>query len=165
MTAASVVCGVLLAAVIVAQDRTHAAEKFKPFKLKTIDGVERSMGDLLGKTTLVVFFFPTCRFCNAAFPDIQKIYDAYREHGLSVVWINAVPQENRLIAAWRATHGYTVPILLGTEAVQRDYQLSATPTHFLLDHAGRTIVKRAGYKKGDEQSLTRQIRQALGLAP
>jgi cytochrome c biogenesis protein CcmG, thiol:disulfide interchange protein DsbE len=165
MTAARVVCGVLLAAVIAAHDPAYAAEKFKSFKLKTVEGDERSLSDVLGKATLVVFFFPTCPYCNAAFPEIQKIHDEYREHGLSVVWINAVPQENRLIPAWRATHGYTVPILLGTESVQRDYQLTATPTHFLLDSTGRTIVKRAGYRKGDGQSLTRQIRQALGLVP
>lgn len=112
----------LLAAFIAVHEQTPAAERFKPFKLKTVEGAERSLADVLGKATLVVFFFPTCPFCNAAFPEIQKIHDAYRERGLSVVWINAVPQEERLIPAWRATHGYTVPILLGTESVQRDYQ-------------------------------------------
>jgi thiol-disulfide isomerase/thioredoxin len=165
MSAGRIVCGVLLAAFIAVHEQTPAAETFKPFKLKTIGGEERSLADVLGKATLVVFFFPTCPFCNAAFPDIQKIHDAYRDRGLSVVWINVVPQEERLIPAWRARHEYTVPILLGKASVDRDYKLVATPTHFLLDSTGRILAKRAGYRKGDDERLTLEIEQALGLRP
>jgi thiol-disulfide isomerase/thioredoxin len=52
-----------------------------------------------------VFFFPTCPYCNAAFPKVQKLYDTYREQGLSMVWINVVPDERKLIPEWRAKHG------------------------------------------------------------
>src|SRR5262245_16992607 len=93
-----VVLIVVLAAV---QDRPAAAEKFRPFKLKTLEGAQTSLSDVLGKATLVVFFFPTCRFCNAAFPNVQRLNDSYKDRGLAVVWINAVPEEDALIAAWR----------------------------------------------------------------
>ena len=158
-------CGVLLAAIMAVHQEAHAADRFKPFKLKTVEGAERSLNDVLGKATLVVFFFPSCPFCKAALPEIQTIYDAYHEHGLSVVFINAVPDENDLIPAWRAAHRYTVPILLGTEKVQRDYRVVATPTHVLLDSTGRILSKRVGYRQGDEQRLRLDIQRALGLTP
>jgi len=137
-----------------------SSESFRPFKLKTLEGTQRSLSEILGKATVVVFFFPTCKYCNAAFPEIQKIYDSYKDRGLSMVWINIVPEENSLIKNWQATHGYTVPILLGGKSVQNDYKLSETPTHYLLDSRGKILAKHSGYKPGD---LERRIQQALGI--
>src|SRR6187431_3437605 len=104
---ARLACVILLFAL--ALPSPAAAEKLRPFKLKSLEGPERTLSDVLGKATLVVFFFPTCPYCNAAFPKVQKLYDTYREQGLSMVWINVVPDEQKLIADWRTKHGYTVP--------------------------------------------------------
>jgi cytochrome oxidase Cu insertion factor (SCO1/SenC/PrrC family) len=147
--------------IVAAASRASADERFKPFKLKTLDGTQRTLSDVLGKATVVVFFFPTCRYCNAAFPEIQKIYDSYKDRGLSMVWINIVPEENSLIKNWQSTHGYTVPVLLGGKSVQNDYKLNETPTHYLLDARGTIVSKQSGYKAGDEKVLEREIQQAL----
>jgi cytochrome oxidase Cu insertion factor (SCO1/SenC/PrrC family) len=154
--------GVLLLAAVAVANRVLADESFRPFKMKTLDGAQRTLSDVLGKATVVVFFFPTCKYCNAAFPEIQKIYDGYKDRGLSMIWINIVPEENSLIKNWQATHGYTVPVLLGGKSVQNDYKLDETPTHYLLDARGKILSKHAGYKAGDEKNLEREIQQALG---
>jgi len=148
------------AAGAVAQER----EPLKPFKLKTLDKQEALLKDVLGrKATMVVFFFPTCKFCNVAFPALQKFYDTYRAQGLAMVWVNAVPQEEKLIAKWRVDHGYTVPILLGasTHAIEKDYKVVMTPTHYLLDATGRIISTHGGFQPGDEKKLEDAILDAL----
>jgi cytochrome oxidase Cu insertion factor (SCO1/SenC/PrrC family) len=144
--------------------RPAAAEAFKPFELETLAGEKKTLRDVLGsKATLVFFFFPTCVYCNQAFPEVQKIYDVYKEQGLSMVWINAVPREERLIEGWLAKHGYTVPVLVGASirAVERDYQVKMTPTHYLLDAQGNVVSTHAGYSPGDEKELERQVQEAL----
>ena len=142
--------------------RPASAEKLTSFKLKTLDGVEKTLPDVLGsKATLVVFFFPTCPYCNAAFPKVQKLYDSYREQGLSMVWINVVPDERKLIAAWREQHGYTVPVLLGSQSTPREYGVRMTPTHYLLDARGEILSKQDGFNPGDEVRLEQQIQKAL----
>ncbi len=157
-------CAVLLLAVVVTP--AGSGEKaFKPFKLKALTGVETSFADVMGRATLVVFFFPTCAFCNAAFPEIQKLNDTYKDRGLSTVWINVLPQQERLLKKWRADNGYTVPILLGDRSVQRDYDLAMTPTHYLFDAQGKVVTRQAGYQAGDERELERRIRETLGLLP
>src|SRR5262245_11110230 len=153
-------CGLILAAALVVPS-SAAAEKLKSFKLKTLDGVEKTLPDVLGKATLVVFFFPTCPYCNAAFPKVQKIYDTYRDQGLSMVWINVVPDEQKLIPEWRARHGYTVPVLLGGRSTPNDYKVRMTPTHYLLDGRGEILSKQDGFKPGDEIQLEQQIKKAL----
>lgn len=151
----------LVLAVALASPSLAAADKFRGFKLKTLDGVEKTLPDVLGKATLVVFFFPTCPYCNAAFPKVQKIYDTYREQGLSMVWINVVPDEQKLIAAWRTQHGYTVPVLLGGRSTPNDYKVRMTPTHYLLDGRGEILSKQDGFNPGDETRLEQQIQKAL----
>ena len=161
--------GVLLAALLAMGGAlpiaAGAAEKFRPFKLKSVDGGERKLADVLGKATLVVFFFPTCAYCKVSLPEVQRLQDTYKEHGLTAVWINVLPQEDRLIPDWRARNGFTAPILLGGRSAQRDYDLTMTPTHFLLDAGGRVLFKQAGYTRGDEQMLEQRIRQALAPLP
>ena len=138
------------------------AEKLKSFKLKTLEGVEKTLPDVLGsKATLVVFFFPTCPYCNAAFPKVQKLYDSYREQGLSMVWINVVPDEQTLIADWRTKYGYTVPVLLGGRSTPNDYKVRMTPTHYLLDARGEILSRQDGFTPGDEVRLEQQIQKAL----
>jgi thiol-disulfide isomerase/thioredoxin len=122
-----------------------------------LEGAQKSLSDVLGKATLVVFFFPTCPFCNVAFPEIQKLHDRYKDQGLSTVAINVIPQEERLIPEWLSTHGYTVPVLIGGRSVKNDYKLTMTPTHFLLDAQGHVISRHTGYKPGDGRELEREI--------
>lgn len=151
----------LVVAIALATPAPAAAETLRPFTLKTLDGVEKTLPDVLGKATLVVFFFPTCPYCNAAFPKVQKLYDTYRDQGLSMVWINVVADERKLIAPWLQKHGYTAPVLLGTRSTPNDYNVRMTPTHYLLDGRGEILSKQDGFTPGDETRLEQQIQKAL----
>jgi thiol-disulfide isomerase/thioredoxin len=141
----------------------RSAEAFKPFTLKTLDGNPKVLKDYLNKATLVTFFFPTCGYCNAEFPHLQKIYDKYKSQGFSIVTINLVPDQNSLIVEWQEKHQYTFPVLVGAsiEYLQREYSLKMTPTHFLLDAQGRVILKQSGFVAGDERILEDKIQKAL----
>ena len=138
----------------------------KPFKLKTLDGVEKTLANGLGKATLVVFFYPTCPFCNVAAPEIQRLHDTYKAQGLSVVYINTSPTEEKLVPGWLDEHRYTVPVLVGATLndVQRDYNVESTPTHYLLDAKGRVLSKHSGYQAGDAVALEQEIKNALTTA-
>ena len=157
---------VLVAAVLLVQSaaihaRPAAAESFKPFKLKALDGKERSLADFPGRATLVVFFHPTCRYCMTALPELQRIDETYKPQGLSVVWINVLPEENRMLAEWQVTHRLTAPVLVAGRSVQRDYRLTMTPTHYLIDSNRTVLWTHAGYTPGDEVTIQQEIERAL----
>jgi peroxiredoxin len=136
------------------------------FKLKTIDGEPRTLADVRGsKATLVVFFYPKCPYCNAEAPSIQKIADTYRAQGLSVVYINILPEQDNLVRDWQNDHHYTFPVLVGasTQSVGKDYSVSATPTHYLLGPNGRVLATRSGFQPGDEKTLEEEVTAALGM--
>ena len=141
--------------------RPLAAETFKAFKLKTPEGTQQALSDVMGKATLVIFFSPTCNYCSASAPLIQKLHETHKDRGLSIVWVNVIPEEDRLIASWRDKHGHTMPILLGGRSVQNDYRLSMTPTYYLIDAVRTVLWKHAGFKEGDGAALEKAVRDAL----
>ena len=160
-------CCLLVMAALLPQGSAKEPDKFKPFKLKTLDGTKRTLSDYLNKVTLVSFFYPKCPFCNVALPEMQKIYDKYKDKGLSVVWINVLPEENKLIPKWMEQHNLTIPVLIGasTASLQRSYELNATPTDYLLGEKGEVLFYHSGYKKGDEKILETKIAAALNIVP
>lgn len=153
----------LILVFMVCAARGQSPEKFKPFRLKTLDGTPKELRDFANKVILVSFFFQGCPYCNAAFPELQKIYDRYKGKGLSMVWIHMSPEEGAKIVEWKAQHRYTVPILVGESqaSLERDYHLELTPAHFLVGPQGDILFSSAGYTKGDEKVFEKAIQKAL----
>ncbi|SPF54794.1 conserved hypothetical protein [Candidatus Sulfopaludibacter sp. SbA4] len=144
-----------------------ASDTFKPFTLRTLDGKKKTLKDFSNKVTLVSFFFPRCPYCNVELPLIQKIYDKYKDKGLSAVWVNILPEEVGLIAGWQVAKNLTVPVLIGgsQESLQRDYHINSTPSTYLLDENGRVLFRADGYQPGDEKTLEARIEAALNVVP
>jgi len=142
-------------------------DKFKPFKLKTLDGTRKTLSDYANKATLVDFFYPRCPYCNVALPKIQTLYNTYKDHGLSVVLINVVPEENKLIPKWIEKYNVSLPVLVGAsqESLQRDYEIKATPTEYLLGAKSEVLFYQSGYKPGDEKILETKVAEALKINP
>lgn len=148
-------------------NHAEAAHKFKSFKLKTIDGATRTLEDYKNKATLVAFFFPTCTYCNQALPETMKIYNKYKDSGLSMVWINVVEDEEKLIPDWQAKHDFNVPVLVGASQryLLRRYKIQMTPEHYLLNADGEILFKQRGYEDGYAEKLESNVEHALSLAP
>lgn len=144
-----------------------AADKFKPFKLKTIDGTKKTLQDFANKATLVAFYYPTCAYCNLAIPEVLKIHDKYKDQGLSWVIINVKPEESKLIAGWQEKYHITVPVLIGAsqDSLMDDYSLTMTPTHYLLGSKGEVILRQGSYNRGDEKIIETKIQEALNAGP
>jgi peroxiredoxin len=147
--------------------RAKNPDKFKPFKLKTLDGTVKTLEDYRDKLTLVSFFYPGCVYCNVVLPKEQKIFDQEKDKGLSMVWINILPSQQKLIASWQEEHHFTVPVLVGAsqESLQRDYRLITTPTSYLLGEHGEVLLYQSGSNPADEKTLEEKITQALDKTP
>jgi thiol-disulfide isomerase/thioredoxin len=152
---------------LAAKAASKAPDTFKPFVLKTLDGKKKTLKDYSNKVVLVNFFFPRCQFCNLELPEVQKIYDKYKDKGLSTVWINILPEEVYLIPGWQMARNFNVPVLIGgtQESLQRDYRINATPSTYLLGEKGQVLFYQDGYKPGDEKTLETRIAEALNIAP
>lgn len=145
------------------RQKAHSEGSLKPFHLQTPEGESKTLNHFLNQVTLVNFFFPTCGPCNAEFPHLQKIYEKYYDKGFSMVAINIIEAQKELVPKWRASHGYTFPVLVGLDlgAAQRDYGLEGTPLNYLINVKGEILFRDEGYSPGAEKELEERIRQVL----
>lgn len=159
-------CAAVLSAVAF-MGQAEAADQFKTFKLKTLSGETRTLEDYRDKATLIAFFFPSCTYCNRAFPVTVKLYDKYKDQGLKMVWINIVDEEEDNIPDWLAEHQYSVPVLVGAsqQYLMRRYDVQMTPEHYLLNPEGEILFMQRGFEAGDETKLEENIKKALNLPP
>ncbi len=136
--------------------------------MRTLDGQKKTLKDFTNKVTLVNFFFPRCPYCNVELPEVQKIYDKYKDKGLSAVWINILPEELRTwIAGWQMTKNLQcsrVNWWVARRFTTKDYAITSTPATYLLGQSGQIIYHRDGYVAGDEKTLESKIEEALGQA-
>ena len=153
------------AMVLLAPVQEAAAEKFRAFKLENLAGETIELEDLQDKATLIAFFFPTCPYCNEAFPETVQIYEKYKDQGLSMVWINLVEEEVDLIPEWLAAHQYDVPVLVGAsmQYLAQRYDLRVTPEHLIIDADREVLFRQRGYEEGYGAELEANVRQALNL--
>jgi len=72
------------------------------------------------------------------------VHRAYRDRGLVVVAID-IEESPEAVARWVRARGLTVPVVLDRDgAVTRAWQVTVTPTVFLLDRQGRVRGKALG---------------------
>jgi len=115
-------------------------EKAPEFSLEQLDGSPLSLKDLKGKKVLVNFWASWCEPCIKEMPDIQKVYDEYKEDGnIEILAINLTigketPEKAR---AFVEEMGLTFPVLLDVGGeIQKLYQVIPIPTSFFIDEDG-----------------------------
>lgn len=104
------------------------------FSLPDAEGNLTTLSDLRGQAVLVNLWASWCTPCQAEMPAMQRVYEAYREQGFTILAVNATHQDSQAAAAqFAAEKGLTFPILYDLDgSVSRSYQLSALPSSFFI---------------------------------
>ncbi len=103
-----------------------------------LDGGSRSLSDLRGQVVLVNFWASWCPPCRAEMPGFQKVYDAKRAAGFTVVGVSLDEGSRERVTTFLRDHGITYPVALGTQqAVAAFGGIDNLPTSFLIDRRGR----------------------------
>ncbi|MCI9360372.1 MAG: redoxin domain-containing protein [Hungatella sp.] len=137
------------------------------FTLTDQYGNTHTLSDYKGKTIFLNFWATWCPPCRAEMPDIQKIYDSYKENedDTLVVLGIAGPGQGREkdkegITDFLEENGYTYPVLMDESGqVFTDYGVYSLPTTFMIDKDGNVF----GYISGqlDEEIMRDIIKQTM----
>jgi thiol-disulfide isomerase/thioredoxin/uncharacterized membrane protein YphA (DoxX/SURF4 family) len=113
----------------------HAPQLGRPvpdLTLRTLDGEDATLSSLLAGPTAIVFWNPSCGFCERMLPDLRRADELLGADGPSLLVISTGdPAGNRAM-------GLRAPILLdGSFAAGTAFGAAGTPSAVLVDGQGR----------------------------
>jgi len=139
------------------------------FSLKSLDGKEYSLNDLLQRGPVVAAFFKiSCPVCQFTLPFLERLYKRYGGNGVTFLGISQ--DDARDTRDFAKEFGVTFPMLIDDEdgyIVSNTYALTSVPTIFLIDTGGTVKVSSMGFDKKDLETIAAELaqRRKIALAP
>lgn len=135
------------------------------FALPDLDGRTVRLSDHLHRDVIVLNFWATwCVPCAAEMPHLQRLYETYRDRGLTVLAISMDgPESAANVGSFARRYGIRFPILIDAETrVVGVYNPKrSAPFSVLIGRDGAVAMTHEGYSAGDEVALEARIRALL----
>src|SRR4029077_19772547 len=149
---------------------THivAGNKAPGFSLKSLDGTEHSLHNLLRPGPVVVAFFKvSCPVCQFTFPFLERIYK--RHGGDGVTFLGVSQDDARDTKDFAKEYGITFPMALDQKEkgypASNAYGLTNVPTIFLIDPEGAVRVSSMGFVRKDLEQIAANLAERRKIAP
>jgi peroxiredoxin len=115
------------------------------FTTTDLDGNAVSLSDYRGSPVVLNAWATWCGPCRMEMPDLEKLYQEYKDQDVIVLAVNMGEPQNR-VAGFIKDGGYTFPVLLdeSMSAVGRPYRISSIPATFFIDREGKLASIRVG---------------------
>lgn len=136
------------------------AQSLKNFNLKDTQNTSQTYEKLKGEKLTVIDFWATwCKPCVKAIPELNTIYDQYKDKGVSFIGINCDgPRSVAKVGPMSQSLQIKYPVLLDIDAtVKTQLNLSAFPTLIIVDSKGKIVWIHEGFTSGDEKEIIAQI--------
>jgi len=158
------VLALLLAALVVVCESPAAksAQMTAPdFTLPNIAGKSVTLSKLLEKGPVIVDFWATwCKPCIKAFPELQQVFDNYKDCGLTLVAISIDgPKSASRVGALIKSKGNTFEVVLDTsQEVARKYHVTSVPRTVLINTNGEVVYAVTGYRPENHKELEAAVK-------
>ena len=118
-----------------------------------------SLGQPSGMVTLVDFWSSSCTNCQREIPELEAIYEKYKDYGLVVVGVHSPQQayerDPAVVNASIEKLGITYPVALDPDLEAfKAYGATAWPTHYIAGADGQLVAVGRGTKGVEEQIRT-----------
>ncbi|HXX01123.1 MAG TPA: TlpA disulfide reductase family protein [Candidatus Acidoferrales bacterium] len=121
-------------------EAADAARQKADFTLADLHEKTWHLQDLRGKVVLVNFWATWCPPCRKEMPDLQSLYDKYKNQGFVVLAIS--DEEAAKVAPFIAERNISYPILLDPgRKVHELYQVEGIPKSFVYDRDGKLVAQ------------------------
>jgi len=110
------------------------------FTLQDLQGKPWHLRDLKGKVVLVNFWATWCPPCRKEMPDLQALYDKYKDRGFLVLSIS--DEEAAKVSPFIAERKITYPVLLDPGRKVNDaFVVEGIPKSFVYDREGKMVAQ------------------------
>ena len=134
------------------------------FTLPTTDGKDFSLSDALQRGPVVAAFFKvSCPVCQYTFPFLERLYQAHKNQGVTIVGISQNDRKDTL--RFMQEYGVTFPVLLDDPrnySASNAYGLTNVPTIFWISRDRQIEISSVGWSRADMEQIHRQISEFAG---
>lgn len=141
-----------------------ADKKAPEFTLPNLDGEDVTLSELLEDGPVIVDFWATwCKPCIKAFPDLQEVFDKYKNCGLRVVAISIDgPKSMSRVGSLIKSKGNTFEVLLDPgQKVARKFHVTSIPRTVLVRTDGTIAYAVTGYRPKNHKELEAAVAKLL----
>ena len=115
-----------------------------------------ALGQPTGTVTLVDFWSSSCTNCQREIPELERIYEKYKDYGLVVIGVHSPQQayerDPSVVSDAVSRLGITYPVALDPELTDfQTYGASAWPTHYIAGADGQLRSVGRGTAGVEEQ--------------
>ena len=129
------------------------------FTLVDLEGNQISLSDFRGETVFVNFWATWCPPCRAEMPEIEAIYQEYKDKGVVVIGVD-IQETKEEVLQYVQEGGYSWTFVLDTTGeVTTNYQITGIPSSFFIDREGiiRAMNIGAITKRAMEANLAKAM--------
>jgi peroxiredoxin len=146
-------------------ERSRVLEEGKApdFTLSDMSGKKVTLSGLRGKVVLVEFWATWCPPCKEAVPEINKVYEKYKDKDVQVLAI-AVDQGSDVaskVHSFVTEHRVNYPVLIDDKRVNVLYGVGNVPVAFIIDREGKVAKKHIGFMEELSETISRDIEALL----
>lgn len=126
------------------------------------DQFEGEVPQLEGKVVLLDFWASWCGPCKKSFPELEKLYQAYRERGFVLLAVS-VDEDAAAMQEFLKRHPVSFPVVRDKNQVLVGAAgIDSMPTSFLVDRTGKVRSIHNGFH-GEKtvETLKREIEELL----
>ncbi len=121
-------------------EAADAARQKADFTLSDLPGNSWHLQDLRGKVVLVNFWATWCPPCRKEMPDLQALYDKYKDRGFIVLSIS--DEEATKVQPFIRERKITYPVLLDPgRKVNELFQVEGIPKSFVYSREGKLVAQ------------------------
>jgi len=110
------------------------------FTLTDLSGKKWNLKSLRGKVVLVNFWATWCPPCRKEMPDLQSLYNRFKDQGFVILAIS--DEEASKVKPFLAEGHFTYPVMLDPgEEVNKLFQVVGIPKSFVYDREGKLVAQ------------------------
>ena len=134
------------------------------FELKDLKNNIRNYSELKGeKLTLIDFWATWCKPCKKAIPELNSIYNAYKEKGVEIIGVNCDgPRSISKVIPLSRSLNIQYPVLIDIDtALKNELNIFQFPTLIMVNPSGEIIWIHEGFVSGDAAVIRKELDKQL----
>ncbi|WP_371195291.1 TlpA disulfide reductase family protein [Glaciecola sp. SC05] len=155
-------CSVLLALILSSSSALASEPALAPdFTLKSKESGNIRLSEQRGNIVMVNFWASWCGPCREELPEMEEIYQEYRDLGFEILAVNVDDHPDKANVLLDDIE-VSFPVLYDTDGnVSQLYDVNAMPTTVIIDRDGNQRLLHLGYRKGDEVKYEKAIKMLM----